>query len=60
MPFLMLSYSVPQRSPASSIAKTEKQALLVSIKKKKKTTQKMTYLFFYSQISAKHQSGLET
>lgn len=58
----MLSYFVPQRSPASSIAKTKKQALLVSIKKKKSSekTPKDEVFIFYSQISAKHQSGLET
>lgn len=43
----MLSCFVPQRSPVSSIAKTEKQALLVSIKKNQvEKNQKMRYLLF--------------
>lgn len=61
MQFLMLSCFVPQKSPISSTAKTEKQALLVLTLKKNQVEKipKYEVLVFYSQISAKHQTGLE-
>lgn len=60
MQLLMLSYFVPQRSPAYSIAKNEKQALLVSIKtfQVKNKRWGIWFLFSWTQMMTKWSGNL--